>query len=84
MSARRNAPPLNEWELLRRLYNCNKKDLAERLGVSAMTLRRYEAATEAGEALNSTARGRVRELLRAALIIANNADDLLTDRTQIK
>jgi len=84
MSARHNAPPPNEWELLRRLYDCNKKELAERLGIAPMTLRRYEAATEAGEPLNKTARSLVGELLRAGLRIANNADDLLTDRTKIK
>ena len=84
MSARHNAPPTNEWDLLRRLYDCNKKELAERLGITPPTLRRYEAATEAGEPLNQAARSKVGELLRAGLRIANNADDLLSDRTKIK
>ena len=84
MSTRHNAPPTNEWELLRRLYDCNKKELAERLGITAPTLRSYEAATKAGEPLSKAARSLVGELLRAGLRIANNADDLLKDRTQIK
>lgn len=84
MSANRNTPALNEWELLRRLYQCNKSQLAKRMGVSPQTLRRFEAATAQGEPLNNHARRAVAELLRAALRIANNADDLLKDRVNPK
>lgn len=43
----RNTPPPTIYEALRRLLACNKKELAERLGVNAVTLRRWEAHLEA-------------------------------------
>lgn len=71
----RNTPPANIWQTLRRLLNCNKQELAARLGVTARTLRNWEAATEtegdsAGKAANAAAASLLQETLRAA----NNSD----------
>ena len=38
----RNTPPKTIWTALRRLYACNKTQLAARLGVTSRTLRRWE------------------------------------------
>lgn len=40
--SRKNAAPANIWEVLRRLLDCNKQQLAAHLGVSVATLRRWE------------------------------------------
>lgn len=40
MSAR-NTTPANAFEVLRRLHNCNWSDLANRLGITTQTLRRW-------------------------------------------
>ena len=60
--AGRNAPPVTLWEALRRLLDCNKGELAERLGVSRHTLQRWER----GE-LPERASGRVAELMQETL-----------------
>ena len=41
MSAPRNTPPADAYDVLRRLYACNWNQLAERLGVSPQTLREW-------------------------------------------
>ena len=38
----RNTFPKDQYELLRRALNCNKSQLATRLGVSSKTLRNWE------------------------------------------
>lgn len=67
----RNTPPANIWQTLRRVLDCNKQELAARLGVTARTLRNWEAATEtendsAGKAANEAAARLLQETLRAA------------------
>lgn len=37
----RNTPPADAFEALRRIWNCNWQQLAERLGVTPQTLRRW-------------------------------------------
>lgn len=37
-----NDEPTNIYDALRRFYRCNRQQLAERLGISARTLQRYE------------------------------------------
>jgi len=70
MSAR-DTTPANIWEALRRLLNCNKTQLAARLGVTARTLHRWEHG-EAG----AVAHRRAADLLQATLRAADNADTL--------
>lgn len=67
----RNAPPADIWQALRRLLNCNRTQLAERLGVTRQTLRRWEEG-EAG----ANAYRRASELLIATLRAAEHADAL--------
>lgn len=67
----RNTPPANIWQTLRRLLNCNKQELAAHLGVTARTLRTWEAAAEAegssaGKAANEAAARLLSDTLRAA------------------
>lgn len=61
----KNAPPVSVWDALRRLLNCNRQQLADRLGVTARTLRRWEQG-EAG----ADAHQRAAQLLRATLATA--------------
>lgn len=78
----RNTTPGNIWEALRRLLQCNKQQLASRLGVSRQTLRIWEDMTGAGEPISDNARRAAAELLTATLRAAGNADDLLRARGQ--
>ena len=64
-TTRRNAPPANVLEALRRLLDCNRQELAARLGVSRYTLHRWERGQIPGPA-----RARVAELMRATLAAA--------------
>lgn len=64
MSAR-NTTPANVWDALRRLLNCNKTQLAERLGVTARTLHRWENG-EAGADAHRRAADLMQATLRAA------------------
>lgn len=67
----RNTTPANIYAALRRLLACNKAQLAERLGVSARTLRRWEELTAAGEHPGADAAARLSQLLQATLRAAN-------------
>lgn len=67
----RNTTPTDIWEVLRRLLNCNKAQLAERLGVDPRTLRRWEQGEAGADAYRRAA-----DLLRATLRAANDADTL--------
>lgn len=80
----RNTTPATEWQALRRLLNCNKQQLAARLGITRQTLRVWEDATDRGEPASDNARRAAAELLQATLRAANNADDLLNPRKAIK
>jgi DNA-binding XRE family transcriptional regulator len=64
-TTRRNAPPANLLEALRRLLDCNRNELAARLGVSRQTLHRWERGQIPGPG-----RARVAELMRATLAAA--------------
>lgn len=66
MTAPRNTAPKGVWETLRRLLQCNKQQLAERLGVSDTTLRAWERADETGSA-GKTAHERAALLMQATL-----------------
>ena len=58
----KNNYPENQFELLRRMLNCNKTQLAERLGVKRLTLYRWEN----GETTESTA-PKMAELFRTIM-----------------
>lgn len=78
----RNAPPATIWEALRRLRACNKSQLADALGVHRHTLKRWEAATEAGDnpghAAEDAARLLLLETLAAAGIEAHTSSATIT------
>jgi len=61
----RNTTPANVWDALRRLHNCNKTQLAARLGVTQRTLARWEAG-EAGTDAHRRAADLLQATLRAA------------------
>lgn len=61
-TTRRNAPPANALEALRRLLDCNRQQLAARLGVSRQTLHRWERGKIPGPGA-----ARVAELLQTTL-----------------
>ena len=77
----KNTPPANVWEALRRLLNCNKQQLAARMGITRQTLRIWEDMTRNGEPIEGNARRAAHELLTATLRAAGNADDLLRPRS---
>jgi len=81
MSAAKNTTPATIWEAMRRLLNCNKQQLAERLGVTRQTLRMWEEMTGRGEPISDNARRAAAELLTATLRAADNADELLRQRS---
>lgn len=66
-----NATPTNVFAALRRLLNCNKAQLAARLGVSARTLRRWEELDAAGEHPGTDAAARLAQVMQATLRAAN-------------
>jgi len=74
MTSPSNSNPAHIWEVLQRLLNCNKAQLAERLGVNARTLRRWTLETEAGESAGKAANEAAAQLLQATLSAANNSD----------
>jgi transcriptional regulator with XRE-family HTH domain len=61
----KNTTPANIWDTLRRLHNCNKAELAARLGVTPRTLRRWEEG-EAGKEAHQRASALLLASLRAA------------------
>ena len=67
----RNTTPASPWEALRRLLNCNKAQLAERLGASPRTLRRWEEGEAGADAMR-----RASALLIATLRAADHSDAL--------
>lgn len=69
-----NSTPAHIWDVLRRLLNANKTQLAERLGITPKTLRTWEAMTEAGNSPGTKAERAASELLIATLRAANHAD----------
>jgi len=58
-----NSPPDTIWTALRRVYACNKQQLAARLGITSRTLRRWEA----GEEMPADGLDRARALLQTGL-----------------
>lgn len=78
----KNTTPATIWEALRRLLQCNKQQLAARLGVSRQTLREWENLTGNGDQIEGNARRAAAELLTATLRAAANADDLLRPRAK--
>ena len=76
----RNTTPQNEWQALRRLLNCNRTQLADRLGITRQTLHVWERKTEQGETAGDNARRAAAELLTATLRAANPSDALPTPR----
>jgi len=76
----KDSTPATVWEALRRLLQCNKQQLAARLGVSRQTLREWENLTGNGDQIEGNARRAAAELLTATLRAAGNADDLLRPR----
>ena len=67
----RNTMPRDHFDVLQRLLNCNKAQLAERLGVTPQTLRRWRALTEQGESPGKDAALRCSDLCRTILAKAN-------------
>lgn len=67
----RNQPPANIYDALRRLLKCNKAQLAERLGISTRTLRRWEDLEAAGENPGTDAAARLAQLMQSTLRAAN-------------
>lgn len=80
----KNTTPATVWEALRRLLNCNKQQLAARLGVTRQTLHEWEKMTDADEPISDNARRAAAELLTATLRAAGQADDLLRARATSK
>lgn len=76
----KNTTPATIWQALRRLLNCNRTQLAARLGITPRTLHNWEHSTDEGEQLTDRARDAAAELLTASLRAAGNADDLLKVR----
>lgn len=74
--ATRNAPPRHIWDALLRLRACNKRQLAEALGVNRHTLARWIDSTEAGESPGANAYRRASDLLITSLRAAQDADSL--------
>ncbi|MCA1775522.1 MAG: hypothetical protein LC676_07930 [Loktanella sp.] len=72
----KDTAPAHIWEALRRLLNCNRKQLAARLGVNRHTLAGWERMTEAGENPGANAMRRASDLLIASLRAAQEADTL--------
>jgi len=72
----RNTNPAHIWQALRRLLNCNRTQLAARLGVNRHTLTKWERMTEAGENPGANATRRASDLLLATLRAAEDADAL--------
>lgn len=62
----RNTTPANVWIALRRLLNCNKTQLAERLGVNPRTLHRWEHGEDSADAHRKAA-----QLMQSTLRAAN-------------
>ena len=81
---RTNRSPKDIWETLRRLLDCNKEQLAARLGVTPKTLRGWENLTAKGEPITDNARRAAAELLTATLRAAGQADDMLRARERSK
>lgn len=71
MTAEKNTPPVHIWETLRRLLNCNSKQLAAHLGVTARTLRTWETLTEEGQPAGKTASEAASNLLQQILRAAD-------------
>lgn len=71
MNDRRNIPPANVFEALRRLRACNKQELAAALGIDRKTLREWESDPEQ---LHQKARERLAALMLTTLRAAK-ADD---------
>lgn len=65
-----NEPPWDVWHTLRRLLDCNRTQLATRLGVSPRTLRRWEGSFP----LPPDAAARASDLLQWTLNRANSYD----------
>jgi DNA-binding transcriptional regulator YiaG len=74
MTTQRNTTPPHIWAALRRLLNCNRQQLAARLGVSARTLRRWETLTEDGDSPGKDAAERASALLISTLAAAGDSD----------
>lgn len=72
MTTARNTTPAHIWETLMRLHNCNKSQLADRLGVTRQTLARWIADTEAGQPPGKTASQRAAQLMQATLQAARS------------
>jgi hypothetical protein len=71
---RTNRPPADPWEALLRLYDCNRSELAARLGVTARTLRRWQDADAEGSGAGLDAHNRAADLLKIALHQAQALD----------
>ena len=67
MTAEKNTKPVDIWDALTRLHNCNRTQLAERLGVSRRTVHLWIAATERGEDPGRNAILRAEDLLRRTI-----------------
>lgn len=72
----KNTNPAHIWQALRRLLNCNRTQLAARLGVNRHTLAGWERMTEAGENPGANAMHRASDLLIATLRAAGDADTM--------
>lgn len=70
MNREKNSNPAHVWDALSRLLNCNRTQLAERLGVSRRTLQLWIAATKRGDDPGKNATLRADELLRSTVLIA--------------
>lgn len=73
MTKVKNAAPAHIWETLQRLLNCNKMQLAQRLGIHPETLRRWIIEEEAGRSPGKDAEARAAQLLQATLEQAGSA-----------
>jgi len=74
MSAQRDTTPAHIWDVLGRLLNCNRTQLAKRLGISRRTLFDWVALTEQGQSPGTNAERRAADLLQATLRAAGNSD----------
>ena len=72
----KNTNPAHIWQVLRRLLNCNRSQLAARLGVNRHTLAQWERMTEAGKNPGANAMRRASDLLISCLRAAGDADTL--------